>query len=123
MECTDCHLYVETHARATIPNIEVCEDCHSEEPTTDSVEEQKLIDYVTRGEKIPWTKIYRVPSHVYFSHRRHTALGGISCITCHGNIEEMTVPPDEQFVSVSMNWCIDCHEKNQVDNECTRCHR
>jgi hypothetical protein len=123
MECTECHIYAESHARATIPNIEVCADCHADEPMTDSVEEQKLIEYVTEGRKIPWTMIYRVPSHVYFSHRRHTALAQIECAVCHGNVEEMTEPIHEPFVAVSMNGCVACHERRGVDNDCTRCHR
>jgi hypothetical protein len=123
MECTDCHLYVETRARATIPNIEVCGECHSDEPMTESAEEQKVVDYVSRGEKIPWLKIYRVPSHVYFSHRRHTALGEIACATCHGDMERMTTPPPKPAVPISMDRCMGCHEQNQVSNDCTRCHR
>lgn len=123
MDCIECHLYANTHARATIPNIEVCADCHSDEPMTDSPEEKKLIDHVTRGEKIRWTKIYRVPPHVYFSHRRHTALGGIDCVVCHGNMEEMTAPPEKPVVPVRMDWCMNCHDQHQVDNDCTRCHR
>jgi predicted CXXCH cytochrome family protein len=123
MECAECHLYVQSHARATIPNIEVCADCHSDEPTTESPEEAKLIEYVMEGRRIPWTKVYRVPSHVYFSHRRHTTLGQIECTTCHGNAEEMSTPFDKPLVSMSMNWCMECHERNGVDNDCTRCHR
>ena len=123
MECADCHRYVATGARATIPNIEVCGDCHSDEPSTESAEEQKLIDYVSRGEKIPWRKLNRVPSHVYFSHRRHVTLGNIDCSTCHGSMEELTAPPRRQHVRMSMGWCIECHDKNQVDNDCVRCHR
>lgn len=123
MECTDCHIYAESLARATIPNIEVCGDCHADEPMTDSPEEQKVIDYVTESKKIPWMKVYRVPPHVYFSHRRHTALAGIECATCHGDVEEMTEPIRRPLVPVSMGRCIACHESRGVDNDCTRCHR
>lgn len=123
MECTDCHIYAKTNARATIPNIEVCVDCHSDEPMTDSEEEQKVIDYIERGERIPWVKIYRVPTHVYFSHRRHTTLGQIDCVTCHGNVAEMTTPPDRPQLPTDMDTCIECHEQNQIGVDCTRCHR
>ena len=123
MECVDCHRYAKTGAWATIPNIEVCRDCHLDEPSTESGEEQKVIDYISRGEKIPWKKVYRVPSHVYFSHRRHTAMGRIDCGVCHGNVEELTVPPDMQRISISMGACMECHDRNQVDNDCVRCHR
>jgi hypothetical protein len=123
MECAECHLYAQSHARATIPNIEVCGDCHSDEPTTDNPEEAKLIGYVMEGRRIPWAKVYRVPSHVYFSHRRHTTLGQIDCVICHGSAEEMTTPFEKPLVSMSMNSCMECHERNGVDNDCTRCHR
>ena len=123
MECIECHQYAESRARATIPNIEVCEDCHSDEPMTESAEEAKLIEYVTEGRRIPWIKVYRVPAHVYFSHRRHTALGQIDCVICHGSAEELTTPFDKPLVPVSMNRCMECHERNGVDNDCTRCHR
>ena len=123
MECVDCHRYARTHARATIPNIEVCGDCHADEPTSDSPEEAKLITYVTEGRKIPWAKIYRVPSHVYFSHRRHTTIAQIDCATCHGNVEEMTTPLTRPLTKISMKRCLECHERNRVDNDCTRCHR
>ncbi len=123
MACVECHRYAETHARATIPNIEVCVGCHSQEPLGDSVEESKVIDYVARGAKIPWTKIYRLPDHVFFSHRRHTAIARIDCATCHGKVEEMSGPIEKQNVPISMDRCMDCHEKHDVDNDCTRCHR
>lgn len=123
MGCVDCHQYAQTHARATIPNIEVCADCHSDEPMTDSEEEKKVIEYVTEGRRIPWSKIYRVPSHVYFSHQRHAALGQIECETCHGNAEEMTTPFRRPLVDINMSWCMECHEQSDVDNDCTRCHR
>ncbi|MBU1487913.1 cytochrome c3 family protein [bacterium] len=36
MVCVDCHKFVETQARATIPNIETCVECHDpEEPLID----------------------------------------------------------------------------------------
>ncbi|MDH3216828.1 MAG: cytochrome C, partial [Candidatus Krumholzibacteria bacterium] len=73
--------------------------------------------------KIPWAKVYRVPSHVYFSHRRHATLGQIECATCHGNVEEMTEPFARPHAPISMNKCMECHDRNGVDNECTRCHR
>lgn len=123
MECVDCHRYVQSHARATIPNIEVCADCHFDEPATDSPEEAKLLAYVNEGRKIPWNKVYRVPSHVYFSHRRHTVLGQVECTTCHGNVGEMSEPLHKQLVTVKMARCIKCHEGSGVDNDCTRCHR
>jgi hypothetical protein len=122
MECADCHLYALNGVRATIPNIEVCADCH-DEALTESVEEARLVEYVLAGERVPWRKIYWVPQHVYFSHRRHTKLGGIECETCHGAIGERVEPVDRQLVRITMNGCMRCHEESGVSNDCLLCHR
>lgn len=122
LECTDCHIYVETNARASIPNIEICSNCHSDEPITDSPEEVKLLNYISKNKRIPWVQIYSVPNHVYFSHRRHVKIGGMECKTCHGNIHELEKPVSVQFMKISMNNCIDCHRDKDVVRDCIRCH-
>jgi len=122
MECVDCHQYVMEGARATIPNIEVCGDCHDEQ-IGDSPEEAKVVEYVTRGERIPWQKVYQVPESVYFSHRRHTAIGQIACEVCHGAVGERMLPVSRPAVRVSMNRCIGCHLEREVSVDCVACHR
>ncbi len=123
LTCTDCHKYVETMASATIPNIDVCADCHSDEPLGDSKEEEKLIKYIQDNQRVPWQKIYSVPHHVYFSHRRHVTIGEIKCISCHGNVEELTEPASYPLWLPTMNNCIDCHKKNKITYDCLACHR
>jgi len=120
--CTDCHLYAESGVRATIPNLEVCSFCH-EEAQTDSPEEAKLVEFVQNGERIPWRKVYWVPSHVYFSHRRHTAIAGLACAECHGAMEERVLPVSEPAVPVTMDGCMDCHYEKGAPNDCLLCHR
>lgn len=121
-ECTDCHLYAATGVRATIPNVDVCSNCH-EEAQTESPEEARLVEYIRTGEPIPWRKIYRVPDHVFFSHRRHTAIGGIECATCHGAVGEREAPVTRQAIRLSMNRCMSCHDDAGVSNDCLLCHR
>lgn len=124
IECVECHRYAKSMARATIPNIEVCSTCHSDgEPLTDSPAEKQLLDYIKAGGKIPWQKVYRVPSHVYFSHRRHTVLAELPCEQCHGDVGAKEKPLEKQLVPVKMQRCLDCHEEKGVNNDCTRCHR
>lgn len=122
LSCTDCHRYAETGIRATIPNREVCVDCHTE-AVTESVEEARLIDYVESEEPIPWAKVYGVPEHVWFSHRRHTEVAEIACETCHGSVGQRTEPLSQPLVSQTMEWCMECHEKRGVSNDCIWCHR
>lgn len=122
LECVDCHRYVLTGARATIPNIDVCGDCHVE-ALGESAEEQRLVEFVESGELIPWRKVYRVPDHVYFSHRRHAAIGQIECERCHGPMAEQMQPVTRPAVRITMDGCIECHEQAGVTNDCILCHR
>jgi predicted CXXCH cytochrome family protein len=122
LECTDCHLYAESGERATIPNIEVCSDCH-DVASTESENELKLVEYVETGEKIPWRKVYRVPNHVYFSHRRHTAVSGIECEECHGPIATQTQSIRRAQPRITMDRCMQCHEETDTTNDCISCHR
>lgn len=121
-ECSDCHLYVETAMRATIPNVAVCADCH-DEAMGESETEAWLVEQIGSGTSIPWRKLYRVPDHVFFSHRRHTAVAGVECADCHGDMGSRTEPPTRPLVSISMNRCMQCHEQTGVSNDCIACHR
>lgn len=122
LDCTECHTSVMDHQRATLPLLEVCQDCHSEELTETEVESQ-LLAYTTTDQAIPWQRIYAVPDHVYFSHRRHVTLGGLACEVCHGDVGSFDVPPDAPVVPITMDGCMNCHEENQITNDCLACHR
>ena len=121
-ECIDCHLYARDGARATIPNIEVCIQCH-EEAVTESGEEARTVEHIQDGVPIPWKKVYHVPDHVYFSHRRHTKLGGIECQRCHGAVEVQEAPFTRPLVRLDMDACMNCHRESKVSNDCILCHR
>jgi Cytochrome c7 and related cytochrome c len=122
MACLDCHANVETQARASIPNIKTCGDCHSD-PEAENAELRKVAKYVADGVPIAWKQIHSVPDYVYFSHRRHVKLGEIECAVCHGDVSAMTTPFAKPFVPIKMKWCIDCHEQRAVSNDCAACHR
>lgn len=122
LECIDCHLNVATNARASIPNIGICVDCH-DDIEVENEEERKVADYVTRNVEIPWKQIHQVPDHVYFSHRRHVLLGKIECIECHGDVANMEKPFVMAYAEIDMSWCLDCHEQGKVSEDCSVCHR
>lgn len=121
MGCVDCHHGALTQARATIPNIEVCGDCHIE-AMTESPVEAAVVEHVEREEPIPWRKVYRVPDHVYFSHRRHAAIGEIECARCHGEMAERELPVTRPALRPTMSSCIECHEESGVTRDCITCH-
>jgi hypothetical protein len=123
LSCIDCHINVETKPIATIPNIEICQDCHSDEPISESPEEEKLLKYISEGNRIPWKQIYKVPDHVYFSHQRHVTIGELECSLCHGKVEEMIKPASYPVWIPTMENCISCHKENKVTTDCLACHR
>jgi len=122
LECSQCHEGVEDRVRATLPGVEVCIGCH-EEAVTDSPEEAKIRDYYGRGEEIPWQRLYRVPRHVFFSHRRHVHVARVACATCHGEMGTQTQPPAAPLKRIAMKGCLTCHRARGARIDCVSCHR
>jgi hypothetical protein len=103
----------------------VCMNCHSaisEGPITGKTEIAKIYDavgwdvdtreYTGETKPIKWVKVHNLPDHVYFNHSQHVKVGEVECKTCHGPVTEMGVA--EQFAPLTMSWCIDCHNKTEV---------
>ena len=122
MACTECHKYVMETEFAGRPKLGICADCH-DMSLTDSPEEVILLKFVKSGEEIPWQRLYQIPPHVYYSHRRHTTVARIECGECHGEIGLSTSPPDRPLKQMTMAFCLDCHEKRSVTTDCNQCHR
>ena len=122
MECTECHKYVKEAEFAGRPSLVICAACH-EEALTESPEEKKLVELVLASREIPWQRLDKVPSHVYFSHRRHVTATQIECVTCHGEIGHSSSPPEKPLIRLRMNFCLECHEKEKASVDCNSCHR
>ncbi len=121
LQCDTCHPYSETQIFAGMPTVATCMECHKE-PITKSPEEEKIRQFAAKGKEISWKRIYSEPDHVFFSHRRHVVLGKLPCQTCHGNIAERERPPTKPWVDMTMSWCMNCHTKKKVTNDCLECH-
>ena len=122
LTCEVCHQSVETAAAATLPTNETCLMCH-QGAITDSPEEEKVRQYAEKGEQIPWQRVYMVPDHVFFSHRRHVKAGQIACEECHGSIAKLTSALTYPLVNQSMDWCLGCHRTRGATTDCIHCHR
>jgi hypothetical protein len=96
--------------------------CH-EEPLSENPEEAKIRELAADGNVDVFRKLFSLPDHAYYSHRRHAVVAGIPCNTCHGAIAETTTPPTSPLVRISMSFCIDCHDRSSVVAGCTSCHR
>ena len=105
MDCRYCHASVEKSATSSIPAAQTCMNCHSQIKTTSPLLEVVRESYKT-GDPVPWVKIHQAPDYVYFNHSVHVNRG-VSCVECHGKVNEMTTVYHSK--AHSMSFCLDCH--------------
>ncbi len=105
MDCRYCHSNVDQSGFANIPTAQTCMNCHSLVKPQSPLLAVVRASYQT-GEPVPWVQIHKTPDYVYFNHAIHVNRG-ISCVECHGKINEMPVVYHAQ--SLSMRFCLDCH--------------
>lgn len=105
MDCRYCHTYVDQSEHSNIPATSTCMNCHSQVKSDDPLLAMVRESYQT-GEPIPWVKIHKTPDYVFFNHAVHVNRG-ISCVECHGQVNEMEVV--YQAKSHSMGFCLECH--------------
>ncbi len=121
LTCSACHSGVMTGARATLPSGDVCAKCHASAPPSVSPASWQAV--MKDSPVPPWIPVTRLPSHVRFSHQRHTALGGLACESCHGDIAKRTAPPARTPMRLEMKTCLACHQKEGASEDCAGCHR
>ena len=121
LECSTCHEYFSTGQHSGLPSLSTCQGCHAE-ALTESPEEQKLLKLIATNPQPEFTKLFRLPDHAYYSHRRHVVAGALPCETCHGPVAETTTPPRYPLVRITMATCTNCHAQKNVSTDCTDCH-
>lgn len=102
----------------TFPAEKICMNCHSS-IKTDSPEIQKVAKFFAEQRRLPWVRVYQVPTFVFWSHRSHTDAGA-TCTDCHGAVPEMELMFKAK--GIAMGDCMDCHRQKKVPNDCTFCH-
>ncbi len=118
IDCQFCHAYARRGPVAGVPSVQRCVGCH-QTILTDASEILKVLDYWEDGQAIPWVRVHNLPDYVRFSHKAHLR-AGFDCAACHGDVGEMTIA--EQVSSLSMGWCVECHETNSASRDCLICH-
>jgi hypothetical protein len=121
LECTECHPYFEDETFSGLPGADACSFCHDEVQGSDP-EEAKLYRLLSDEQPLEWRPLFRQPSHVFYSHRRHVKVAKLECEICHGSIAASEAPP-QRVDTLDMDGCIGCHEQQGVGNDCTSCHR
>lgn len=119
LQCITCHLYVEKSKHAGVPFVETCMECH-QQVNTGSPELAKLRDYWQQKKPIHWSRIYRLPDFIYFSHKRHIK-AQVQCAECHGKVEWMD--HIRKISPLKMGWCLSCHNAKNAPKDCWTCHK
>ena len=119
LQCVMCHETVETDDHATLPPTATCMGCHAN-VKTDSPHIQKLKEWDDKNEAVPWRRVYRLPTFVYFSHKQHVTDAKVTCDVCHGNVAQMDVM--QKVKDISMAACIECHKAHSAQVNCDTCH-
>lgn len=122
LTCDLCHETSTSGVVAGLPSLETCATCHQEANGTSS-EEKKVVEAVRSGRTIAWVRLYQLPDHVYFTHRRHVAVARIGCEVCHGDMGAQPRPPPAALVALGMQECMDCHRERGAGRGCAICHR
>lgn len=123
LACEECHQGVKTGYFATYPTVETCSICHSE-PVGNTEKELRFVeDYVNKAQEIHWQRLFKIPDHVFFSHRIHVVRAEIECMTCHAGMEEQTQPPSRPLKVLTMKECMGCHQEREATLDCNSCHR
>jgi hypothetical protein len=110
LDCRFCHSNVEKSGHSNIPTSQTCMNCHNQVRKDSSLLAPVRSSYET-GEAVPWVWIHTTPDHVYFNHAAHVNRG-VSCVECHGKINEMDVVAHAK--PLSMGFCIECHRNPET---------
>jgi hypothetical protein len=111
LDCRYCHTFADRAPAANIPAASVCMTCHS--PDLGNIKgDSPLLEPVREsydsGLPVQWVKIHNEPDYAFFNHAVHVNRG-ISCVECHGQINEMDTV--SQVKPLGMAFCLDCHRQ------------
>jgi hypothetical protein len=109
IDCTYCHQAVFEGPTANVPAAQTCMNCHNPKKANVKGASPQLApvrnSYDT-GAAVAWKRVHKLPEYAYFNHAVHVNKG-VSCVSCHGQVNEMPVVRHDQLLS--MGWCLKCH--------------
>lgn len=113
MNCLYCHNQVNESPHSNVPNTQTCMNCHNPEKANVKGNSPNLAvvrESWKSGQPVEWRRIHKLPEYAYFNHAVHVNRG-VSCVSCHGQINEMAVV--HQSKELSMGWCLNCHSHSE----------
>jgi hypothetical protein len=120
LACQDCHVSpAKFGAEMGFPPTARCMACHvliaKDKPAI-----QKLAEYAASKQAVPWVRVVKLDSFVFFDHRFHL-MNGVKCEDCHGPVGEHDATADE-LKATKMSSCQGCHTRMKAAGGCTVCH-
>jgi hypothetical protein len=122
LDCQFCHQYVAAGAHAGLPDARICVMCHQVRLGT-TAEAARVTTLLAGGDALRFNKLFRLPLHVNFTHRRHVGIAKLPCQDCHGAIAQSERPPVRPLVTIRMRFCLRCHLATGHSVDCVACHR
>jgi hypothetical protein len=119
LPCNFCHIFVDRSRHAGPPPLEKCMSCHTA-IATEREEIRKLARHYEEKRPVEWNRVYSLPEHVYFSHKRHVK-AQVDCSECHGKVGAMKKV--RKVGSLKMGWCVSCHRVRGASLDCATCHK
>lgn len=119
INCQYCHSYARRSEMAGIPSLAKCMNCH-DNLSVETEPIKILRKHFEDRTPIEWVRIYDLPDHVWFSHKRHLAKD-VSCQKCHGPVETLEV--NARLITHHMGFCLNCHQANNAPTDCWTCHQ
>lgn len=116
--CQYCHTLARRSETAGVPSTQRCMNCH-EYVKPEAPEIVKVLAHHDEGKPIEWNRVFDLPDHVWFNHKRHIKKG-FKCQECHGAIETLDVL--SRTNEFQMGFCLGCHQKNEAPTDCWVCH-
>jgi hypothetical protein len=111
IDCRYCHNTVDRSPAASVPQTQLCLNCHSQvwnkSPLLEPVRESFF-----KNTPIKWNRVNQLPEFVYFNHSIHVNKG-VGCVSCHGRVD--TMPAVEKATPLTMGWCLECHRRPEAN--------
>ena len=110
MDCRYCHNTVFDAAHAAVPPTATCINCHSPageggqpalgavRPTSEKL--SPIHESWKTGRSVAWKRVHNLPEFVFFNHAAHVN-SGVSCVSCHGRIDQMEVVYQAEELSMA----------------------
>ena len=110
MDCRYCHSNVDKSGHSNVPTAQTCMNCHNAIKPTSPLLAPVRESFET-GKPVPWVWIHQTPDYAFFNHAAHVNRG-VSCVECHGRIDQMDVV--QHAKPLSMGFCLDCHRNPEL---------